>query len=202
MTDASAPHYWNTRYDSGQTPWDFGAVPTALQEYLRKHPKGGRALIPGCGAGHELQAFAEAGYEVTAIDFSSAAVAQARAKAGPDLAEHILEGDFFEFDFPPGTFDLIYERTFLCAIPRAMRPAYRDRVARLLKPGGAFIGYFYYQNTDPKEGPPFGLAWGESDLLFARYFLLLRDIPSPDSLPLFAGRERWHESRRTPQPVV
>lgn len=177
-------------------------MPTALQEYLRKHPKGGRALIPGCGAGHELQAFAEAGYEVTAIDFSSAAVAQARAKAGPDLAEHILEGDFFEFDFPPGTFDLIYERTFLCAIPRAMRPAYRDRVARLLKPGGAFIGYFYYQNTDPKEGPPFGLAWGESDLLFARYFLLLRDIPSPDSLPLFAGRERWHESRRTPQPVV
>lgn len=201
MTDASAPHYWNTRYESGQTPWDFGAVPTALQEYLRKHPKGGRALIPGCGAGHELHAFAAAGYEVTAIDFSAAAVVQAKAKVGTELADRILEGDFFEHPFEPASFDLIYERTFLCAIPPEMRAAYRDRVARLLKPGGAYIGYFYYQKTDPKEGPPHGLAWGESDLLFARHFLLLRDIPSPDSLPLFAGRERWHESRRTPQPV-
>jgi SAM-dependent methyltransferase len=202
MSDFSSPAFWDARYTSGQTPWDFGGVPSALKEYLRAHPgNGARALIPGCGAGHEVTALATAGYEVTAIDLSSAAVARARANAGPELADRIITGDFFRHGFAPASFDLIYERTFLCAIPPAQRVAYRDRVAALLKPGGAYIGYFYHQKTEPNEGPPHGLAWGESDLLFGRHFLLLRDIPSPDGLAIFSGCERWHESRRTPQPV-
>lgn len=198
MSDFSSPAFWDVRYTSGQTPWDFGGVPSALKEYLRTHPgKGARALIPGCGSGYEIAAFAAAGYEVTAIDLSPAAVARARANAGPALADRILTGDFFQHDFAPASFDLIYERTFLCAIPPDQRTAYRDRLAQLLKANGAFIGYFYYQNTDPTDGPPHGLAWGESDLLFARHFLLLRDIPSSDALEMFKGRERWQESRRT-----
>lgn len=197
MSDATEPQFWDTRYESKQTPWDFGSVPTALQAYLKKHPKGGRVLIPGCGVGHEIQAFAAAGYEVTAIDFSSVAVDAARAKVDAALTEKIIAGDFFQHPFAPASFDLIYERTFLCAIDPSQRTAYRDRVAALLRPGGAYVGYFYYQKTDPKDGPPHGLAWGESDLLFARHFLLLRDIPSPDGLAIFAGRERWQESRRT-----
>ncbi len=201
MTDSTDPHFWNTRYESGQTPWDLGGVPKALQEYLRK-AKGGRALVPGCGSAHEIPALAAAGYEVTAVDFSPVAVARARERVGPGLAAGLIEGDFFTHPLAPASYDLIYERTFLCAIPPERRAEYRDRVATLLKPGGAFIGYFYYQKTDPKDGPPHGLAWGESDLLFARHFLLLRDIPSPDALPLFAGRERWQENRRTAQPVA
>jgi len=196
MSDATEPQFWDTRYESKQTPWDFGGVPTALQAYLKKHPKGGRVLVPGCGVGHEIQAFADAGYDVTAIDFSSVAVDAARAKV-PALAERIIPGDFFQHPFAPASFDLIYERTFLCAIDPSQRTAYRDRVAALLRPGGAYVGYFYYQKTDPRDGPPHGLAWGESDLLFARHFLLLHDIPSPDGLAIFAGRERWQESRRT-----
>jgi SAM-dependent methyltransferase len=197
----SEPEFWNSRYQSGQTPWDFGGIPADLRAFLKRRPKGGRVLIPGCGSGYEIKAFAEAGYEVTAIDVAPAAVERARQFVGPVLAERVSVTDFFAQDVPATPYDAVYERTFLCAIPPSLREAYRDRIASLLKPGGFFVGYFYYERTNPDEGPPYGLAWGEGDALFSRHFLLTRDDPVSDSLPVFAGRERWQERRRTSQPL-
>ena len=194
-TDPSSPEFWNSRYEKNETPWDFGGAPLALKDYLKLHPKGGKVLIPGSGSGHELKLFAAAGFDVTAIDFAPAAVARSRAALGPALADRVIEGDFFKHDFPAASFDVVYERTFLCALLPTRRAAYRDRMAYLLKHGGMLIGTFYYQNT--VSGPPFGFAWGESDELFSRHFLLTRDIPVKDSLPVFAGRERWQERHRT-----
>lgn len=197
MSDCSQPDFWDTRYQSGATPWDFGGIPSALKGFLAKRGQGAKALIPGCGSGHELVAFAMADYDVTGLDFSPAAVEASRQKLGPVLSYRVLQADFFTAELPLASFDVIYERTFLCSLPPALRPAYARRVADLLKPGGRFVGFFYYEKTAPEEGPPWGLAWGESDELFAPYFLLTRDVPVSDSLPLFAGRERWQEQRRT-----
>lgn len=201
MSDPSHPEFWNSRYLSGQTPWDFGGVPGDLKEYLRANPKGGRVLIPGCGWGYEVQAFADAGYDVTAIDLSPAAVECAHKLVNPMLASRIVVRDFFRHhSFPNASFDVVYERNFLSSILPERREAYRDNMARLLKYGGALIGYFYYQNTDLKDGPPFGLDWGEGDELFSRHFILMKDTVVTDSLPLFAGRERWQERRRNSSP--
>lgn len=196
----SSPDFWNSRYKSGQTPWDFGGVPADLKDYLRRNPNGGRVLIPGCGWGYEIQAFADAGYDVTAIDLSPAAIERAHKLVNPGLARRIVVGDFFKHHFAHPTFDVVYERTFLCSLVPDHREAYRDRMSRLLKYGGALVGYFYYQKTESNTEPPFGLAWGEGDELFSRHFLLMKDIPVTDSLPLFAGRERWQERRRTSAP--
>ena len=197
-THPSHPEFWDQRYQSGQTPWDFGGVPAGLSSYLRHHPRGGRVLIPGCGSGYEIKAFADAGSAVTALDLSPAAVARAHQVAGPALAPNILVGDFFAHDFGAVPFDVIYERTFLCSLLPERREAYRNRVAALLRHRGSLLGYFYYQPPGPAEaGPPFGFAWGAADELFARYFLLVKDLPVADSVPLFAGRERWQERSRT-----
>lgn len=192
--------FWDSRYKTGQTPWNFGGVPADVKDYLKRNPKGGRVLIPGCGWGYEIQAFADAGYEVTAIDISPAAVERARKLVNSELARRIVVADFFKYNFGAVPFDVVYERTFLCAILPEQRAAYRDRMTRLLKYSGALIGYFYYQKTNPDDGPPFGLAWGEGDELFSRHFLLMKDDPVTDSLPVFAGRERWQERRRTSYP--
>ena len=56
-------------------------------------------LIPGCGIDHEvLQFFQTAGLEVTAIDFSTVAVAQTRKALG-NFDGQVIRGDFFRFDF-------------------------------------------------------------------------------------------------------
>lgn len=201
MNDSSHPGFWNTRYKSGQTPWDFGGIPVGLKNFLSRFPNGGRVLVPGCGSGYEVKAFVDAGYDVTAIDLALAAVVRARRLVGPSRANRITLGDFFQQNYPAGSFDIVYERTFLCAILPEQRLAYRDKIARLLKYGGQFIGYFYYQNTERSDGPPFGLAWGEGDALFAQHYLLMNDEDATDSLPAFSGRERWQERRRNSRPI-
>lgn len=203
MSHPSQPDFWNSRYESGQMPWEFAGVPGDLQKFLKQKPKGsaaasrGRVLIPGCGSGQEVRAFIDAGFEVTAIDFAPKAVELAKRHAGPVFAKHVIQGDFFTHPFPAGSFDLVYERGFLCSLTPDRREAYRNRVFSLLKPGGYLIGYFYYQIPVLENGPPYGFAWGTADELFARHFILTKDQAVTDSLPVFAGRERWQEQRRT-----
>lgn len=180
---------------AGQTPWNFGGVPQRLQEYLRAHPNGGSVLIPGCGHGHEIEAFAAAGYRVTAVDFSRAAVEQTRTRLGAPLNERVLHGDFFHHDFGDAPFDVVYERTFFCAIPPTQRAVYVQRMAALLKSGGTLAGFFFY---GPEHGgPPYELDPADESGLFRSHFVTLRDEPVADSQPMFAGKERWVERRRT-----
>lgn len=202
MSDSHQAAFWNQRYRENKTPWDFGGAPAAVLDFLKRNPKGGRVLIPGCGAGHEIRAFAEAGWKVTALDISSVAVDLARQNAGAELAKRVFLADFFQDRLAAAGFDLIYERTFLCALPPKHRLAYTQRTAELLKPGGRLVGYFYFQKTPLKDGPPWGLAWGEADALFQDYYALERDDAVTDSLPLFKGRERWQERTRNKRPVV
>ncbi len=195
------PDFWNVRYRSGRTPWDQGGVPPALDRYLsRPAPqlpaRPPRVLIPGCGSGHEIAAFVRAGYRVTAIDFSPAAVARARALLPPELGGCVIEGDFFTATFAAASFDLIYERTFLCALPPEMWPAVTKRLAGLLASDGTVAGFYFF--GDKEDGPPFGLDPAEPAALFDPHFELCRDepIPGAESLPLFVGRERWQERRK------
>ena len=125
------PDFWTMRYAAGRTPWDFGGVPAALKSFLERSSIRGRVLIPGCGSGYEVQAFHTEGYDVSAMDFSPAAVEQAKRVLGV-LAERIILGDFFAYDFGQRRFDLIYERTFLCSMSPSRWPEYVDRMADLL----------------------------------------------------------------------
>ena len=147
-------------------------------------------LIPGCGTDDEvLQFFRTAGFEVTAIDFSAVAVAQTRKALG-NFDGQIICGDFFKFDFQ-NRFDLIYERTFLCALHPRSWPKYAKRVAQLLQQRGKLAGVFFYgKQADP---PPYPLTPAKATDLFGKNFSLIKTLPVTDSLPLFAGNERWQE---------
>src|SRR6185503_14794852 len=96
-------------------PWDAGGVPEELERYLATHANGGRVLVPGCGSGYEVRAFAEHGYEVVAIDFSEAAMEKAAEVLG-DLKSAVVLGDFFTHDFGE-PFDLVYGRHGRSASP-------------------------------------------------------------------------------------
>ena len=198
---ALSPEFWDERYQSNRTPWDFGGVPAKLREFLATPPVTGTCvLIPGCGSGYEIAAFSAAGFAVTAIDISPAAIARARghARAGGPRAAQIMLGDFFKHSFADEPFDCIYERTFLCALPPERWPAIVERTVSLLKPGGLLFGFYFF--GDKEDGPPFGLAPGEDARLFGARFELVTDALSADALPLFAGCERWQVRRSIPRP--
>src|SRR5262245_30653602 len=190
-SDSNQPDFWNVRYTAGKTPWDFGGVPLALKSFLARSSASGRVLVPGCGSGYEVQAFHLAGYDVLAIDFSPAAIEQAKRVLG-SLAERVILGDFFTHDFGQRCFDIIYERTFLCSMTPSHWPAYVNRMAELLSPGGKLIGAFLYGQRS-SSGPPFPITDLEAEQLFKKNFQLVRSELMTDSLPLFRNMERWQE---------
>lgn len=193
--DPAGPAFWDVRFRERFTPWDAGGVPAAVRELLARESAKLRVLIPGCGSAYEARAFAEAGHEVVAIDFSVAAIDAARRVLG-ELERILVLGDFFEFDFG-APFDLVYERAFLCALPRTHWPRWAGRVAAVSRPGGRLAGFFY--SSDAPGGPPFGLKAGELEALLAPAFDRVADAPVADSIAVFAGRERWQIWRRREQ---
>ncbi len=186
--DSSKPEFWDTRFRGGVTPWDAGSVPSALEIWLKKRSSSLRVLIPGCGTGYEVRAFAERGHNVLAIDFSDAALDAARRELGR-LASLVRRDDFFSLQEKP--FDVVYERAFLCALPRRLWPDWGRRVAELVRPGGELAGFFYID--DNERGPPFGIARQELNSLLQEDFRLTEDlaIPAGESLPVFKGKEVW-----------
>ena len=190
--DSSRPDFWDTRFRGGVTPWDAAGVPLFLKTWLEKR-KPCRVLIPGCGSGYEVRLFAEHGYDVLAIDFSAAAVEAARKVLGK-LGRLVAQQDFFSFDAQP--FDLIYERAFLCALPRRLWPQWAHRVAELVRPGGELAGFFYLD--DNERGPPFGVAPHALRALLENEFELMEDkaIPPEQSIPVFQRKEVWQVWKR------
>jgi SAM-dependent methyltransferase len=190
--DPRQPAFWDERFERRTTPWDQGGVPAALQAFVQAAPAPLRTLIPGCGAAYELCYLAERGWDATAIDFSPAAVAAARAGAGPH-AGRIALADFFAWE-PEQPLELIYERAFLCAMPRELWPRVAARWAGLL-PAGALLAGFFFFGESPK-GPPFGIRREELEALLAPHFVCEAEQAVSGSLPVFAGKERWMAWRR------
>ena len=189
--DSSRPEFWDARWQDGVTPWDAGGVPPQLAAWLARAGRM-KVLIPGCGSGYEVRLFAERGHDVQAIDFSAPAVEAARRELGP-LGRLVEQADYFRV---AGPFDLVYERAFLCALPRAMWDDWGRRAAELVRPGGALAGFFYFD--DNQRGPPFGIAPRRLHELLHGPFELAeeRAVPPGESIPVFKGKESWQVWKR------
>ena len=190
--DPADPEFWDLRYDAGFAPWDAGKVPEQLATYAGSLARGS-VLVPGCGSAWDVRCFAESGWNVLGIDFSAEAVTAARASLGP-FADRVRRADFFA-PLAEAPFDTVYERAFLCALPRRLWPSWGERVAQLVRPGGRLVGFFYFDAGE--RGPPFPLhGEAELDALLEPSFERLEDAPVADSIPIFVGKERWQVWRR------
>lgn len=186
------PDFWCKRFGEGTTPWDAGKVPDDFAAFIARQPTPLHTLIPGCGSAWEARHLAERQWPFTALDFSPVAVERARDV----LAGHAVDlvcADFFDF-LPGRPYTLIYERAFLCALPRKLWADWGRRVAELLPPGGLLAGYFFL--CDQLKGPPFGILPEQLDELLQANFERIEDAAVHDSIPVFSGRERWQVWRR------
>ncbi len=177
---------WDTRYQTGDTPWDLGGPSAAVMGAARSAlPAGARVLVPGCGRGWHVEALAGLGHVVTGLDLSPTAVAQARARVGPHPGVSFVVGDLLS---PPndwwGRFDAVVEHTCFCALDPSLRTGYLDAVVRLLRPGGLLLGAFL---NFVGGGPPYGSTPTELRGLFSPHFEVLTmaeaDVFAPKSCP-------------------
>ena len=195
------PDFWCKRFGQGVTPWDAGKVPNDLVAFVARQPAPLDTLIPGCGSAWEAAHLATHGWPVTALDFSPTAIARARevlASAAPQGnflrgALDLVCDDFFKWQ-PPTAPALIYERAFLCALPRKLWADWVRRVAELLPPGGLLAGFFFI--CEQPKGPPFGILPEQLDNLLTPNFTRIEDAVVDDSIPVFSGKERWQVWQR------
>ena len=180
---------WNSRYETGDTPWDKGEAHPVLDDMLVHGALSGRMLVPGCGTGHDVRALARLGLEVTGLDLAPLAIARARAHA-PVGTETYLLGDLF--DLPAdlrGSFDGVFEHTCFCAIDPARRADYVSAVAGALRHGGRLLSVFFVDPDNGGDGPPFGCSAREIDGLFEKRFRLLDERREIPTYPERVGRE-------------
>jgi ubiquinone/menaquinone biosynthesis C-methylase UbiE len=145
MTRPDARAFWNTEATTFDDAADHGLRDPALrtrwgQLLGRLLPPGGRVLDIGCGTGSLSVLLAQAGYQVTGIDFAPAMVERARAKAaaaGLDIAFAV--GDAADPAFPAESFDIVLGRHILWAIPDIPTSTVLERWAALLRPGGRLV---------------------------------------------------------------
>jgi len=120
-----------------------------------------RVLIPGCGRGYAVQAFASTGkckcYGLEIAPTAVQAASEYLSEQGlPEDSWEIVEGDFFEFEFRE-KFDIIYDYTFCCIFNDEQRHEWALRMSQLLKPEGFLIQLMFPLNKKTSGGPPFVL---------------------------------------------
>lgn len=188
---------WEARYQSGDMPWEKGAASPGLVDFLAAHPElvKGSVVIPGCGTGHDVRAWARAGFEAWGFDLAPSAIRLATEKtAAAGLKAVFRQGDFLK-DVPDQKFDWLFEHTLYCAIDPVQRDEYVRAVERWLRPDGQFLAVHYMIRD--KEGPPFGSQQEELMERFSPGFELVqgwvpRSYPNRTGLELMLWWRRKH----------
>ena len=164
---------WERHYEEKDLRWDLEEVaPPFVHLWKERKILPCKAIVPGCGAGHEAIFLAEQGFQVTAVDYTYGAVSLLKeALEKRKLLGEVLRYDFFKLDSKYNeSFDLMLEHAFFCAIDPAMRQRYVETVEKILKPGGLLVGLFY--ETNEEGGPPFNTRKGDIERYFSEQFMI------------------------------
>ena len=160
--------YWDTKYQENQTGWDIGAASTPIKTYIDQlKNKELKILIPGAGNGYEVEYLHKSGFiDVTVIDISAQPLKNILDRIPDFPKEKLIQTDFFEHC---GTYDLIIEQTFFCALSPTLRKYYVSKMNDLLVRKGKLVGLLFdFELTE--KGPPFGGSSTEYLNLFAEKF--------------------------------
>ena len=175
--------FWQGLYASGDTRFDLGGPVPALLDWLAATaPAPGKAVVPGCGRGYDVNELARRGWDALGVDLAPTAIRDARSGG----AGRFLEADFFTV--PPEPCDLFFENTFYCAIAPSRRDEYARAAARWVVPGGTLL-FVAFPVGAHEGGPPFAIAADELAPRFAANFTLEALTQPRPSLPRRAGRE-------------
>lgn len=182
---------WSGGLTVGQR-WDAGKPSGALLDLLEKEQlptEGKTVLVPGCGRGYDVIAFAMAGADALGLEISESAVKAAeveRDKVKIDDAASRARfacNDFFEFEDANGGFDIGYDYTFLCAIQPHTRQQWASKWSKLVKSGGLLICLLFPVKPELTSGPPFRVCPDEAnELLTNAGFKQVQLGPIPHNL--------------------
>jgi SAM-dependent methyltransferase len=131
----------NAYRDGGMPTWDVGRPQGALVRLARSGLIVGTVLDAGCGTGENALYLAAQGHPVLGVDFATAAIERAAAKAaGRGLPVEFLVADALDLAVLGRTFDTVLDVGLFHTFSDAERPRYVASLGAALRPGGrAFL---------------------------------------------------------------
>lgn len=167
---------WLARWQQGKIGWHEANGNAGLRKFWPRSAMGGRVLVPLCGKSPDLLWLAEQGCDVTGVELSEVAARAFFEETGiPFDIEHIngqawfrglgksvtiVCGDYFQFS--TRSYDALYDRASLVALPFQQRPDYVEHTKTLLKPEATvLLVTLEYEQSPLAGGPPFSVTADE-----------------------------------------
>lgn len=177
LEDAGVHEGWESWYRSSRNEAFYDRVFERLTQFFS--PREGPVLDAGCGPGAHSVRLAEAGYRVTAVDFSPAAVESARQNAqvrGVSGLVEVRRQDLLALDFADESFPVVLCWGVLMHVAEVERAL--AELIRVLSPGGVLV-----------------LSEANHRSLDAFAYRVLNRVKHGErSVRSAAGRERWIET--------
>lgn len=186
--------YWESKWQNEETGWDIGQSCPAIEAYIQQHQNlAVKILIPGCGNAYEADFLWNSGYRnITVLDFAPKAADYLREKFNGKEGIEVICENFFDHS---GSYDLILEQTFFCALLTEMRHEYAQKMHELLNENGRLVGVLFDRNFY-QNGPPFGGSLSEYEFIFKKYFQILKMEKCERSIPARQGTEVFINLRK------
>ncbi len=132
--------FWEQRYGASERIWSGNPNQRLVEQAADLAP--GTALDVGCGEGADAIWLAERGWQVTAADISTVALArgaEAAARAGKEIASRITweQADMRSWDPSPRQFDLVSIQ--FVHVPHDLMEVLHRRLAQAVRPGGSLL---------------------------------------------------------------
>ena len=138
----------------GTPPWDIGRPQPAIVRLVETGQITGRVLDVGCGTGEHVLFLAQLGYDAAGIDGAPRAIAKARAKAeARGLTAHFDVADALDLPIPQRPFDTVIDSGLFHVFSDEKRPAFRDSLARVIRPGGPYFMMCFSEREPGNWGP-------------------------------------------------
>jgi len=154
--------YKSSCRDEKKIPWATLDTNKYLAEYLEQHRGEGRAIVIGCGLGHDALALEDAGFDVTAIDISATAITWCKDEYDYTNIDFKVQ-DIFELPQAMlGEYDFVFEALTIQSLPLEYRDRIIGAIASLMAPNAKLLAVADGKNEGDKyEGPPWPLEHNE-----------------------------------------
>jgi len=178
--------FWIQCWLDGRTAFNQSHYHAKLRQYfpLLNSRAGQSVLVPLCGKTIDMLWLMNQGLRVHGVELYSGAVEAfflennlqpVHKTQDRDFTQYchkstsIRCGDFFKLN-KKDSYDFVYDRAALVALPDSMRTDYARVITEALKRGGKYLLILYEYDQSKMEGPPFSISRTEIERLYADAF--------------------------------
>lgn len=194
--------FWAERWEKREIGFHRPAVHDTLVAHADWLLDGGRrrVLVPLCGKTLDLDWLADQGHDVVGVELVARAVEELFAGRSPRVADApwgrlytlgrltVAQGDWFAVAPTLGTFDAVWDRAALVALPADVRVAYARLLRERVRPGGRILLDTFEYDETVMSGPPFSIPEGEVRGHYTGF-----DVEKADERDLVATEPGWRE---------